>query len=86
MSVNSYSGDVRLPLGPLALIVATFLLDAGIGVLINAYVAAGSSWLPTIGSLGTTVSLYLLIMNAIALILLPVLAFYLGHKHGQHIQ
>ena len=86
MSVKSYSGDARYPLGLLALIVAAFLLDAGIGVLINAYVASGSTLLPTNGSLGTTVSIYLLVMNAITLILFPVLAFYLGHKHGQHTQ
>lgn len=83
MSVKSYSGDIRYPLAIVALVVAGFLLDAGVGVVINSYVESGSTWLPTVGGIGSTISLYLFVVNTITFVLIPVLAFYLGHKHGQ---
>ncbi|WP_255195086.1 hypothetical protein [Halorarius litoreus] len=82
MSLNLHSPSVRYPLGVVALVLAVFALRIAAEALVTGFVE-GRSWLPTVGTVGQTVSLLLLAVNVVAFLVVPAAAFYLGHRHGR---
>ena len=82
MSLNLHSPSVRYPLGVVALVLGVFALRIAAEVLVTSIVEGGS-WLPTLGTVGQTVSLVLLAVNVVAFVGVPAAAFYLGHRHGR---
>ncbi|WP_348612497.1 hypothetical protein [Halobaculum rarum] len=83
MSVLNDDRRLRYPLGVVALVLAGYLLRATVGVVIDAYIETGATWLPTLGSIGQTVSVYLLVVNLLLTAVVPAVAFYFGVRYAR---
>lgn len=81
MSLRNQTSHLRFPAGVGALILAAFLLDAGVPWLADAIVAGTASWIPTVGTVGQTVLLYSTAATVFAFVVVPITAFWIGTKY-----
>lgn len=78
------SQHLRYPLGVVALVLGIFLLRGTLSALVDTAVESGfPAWLPTFGTLGQTVTVYLYTQNVYAYLLVPAAAFWLGMRYAR---
>lgn len=84
MSTALNTSRIKYPVGVVALVVGTFVLRFVTDVVVSRLVDGSSvGWLPMFGSIGQTVTVYMLVTSAFAFVVVPAGAFYLGHLHGK---
>lgn len=83
MSVRNPAGRIRYPLALLAVVVGVLLFEFLAEVTLNSYVETGSTWLPTIGTVGRTMTAYLLALSLLSTFVVPAVAFYLGVRYAR---
>lgn len=78
------SQRLRYPLGVVALVLGIFVLRGALTLLVDNAVESGfPAWLPTFGTLGQTVTVYLYTQNVYAYLLVPAAAFWFGVRYGR---
>ncbi len=83
MSLRNPAGRIRYPLALLAVVVGVLLLEFLAEVTLNRYVETGSTWLPTVGTIGETATAYLLPLSILSTFVVPAVAFYLGVRYAR---
>jgi hypothetical protein len=75
---------VRYPLGVVGLVLVGFLLRGASERFVDAAVSSGLPWwAPTFGTVGQTVTVYLLAVSLFTLVVVPAGAFWLGVEYGR---
>lgn len=77
------AGRIRYLLALLGIVVVVLLLEFFLEVTLNSYVESGTTWLPTVGTIGETMSAYLLVANLLSTFGIPAVAFYLGVRYAR---
>lgn len=84
MSLARQLRRYRYLLGVVALVLVAVLVRIGAGIAVSEIVSrGGSTWLPQFGSVGRTVSGYLLTAQAFVVLVVPAVAFWLGYRHAR---
>jgi len=83
MSLRNPAGRIRYPLALLAVVVGVLLVEFLAEVTLNRYVETGSTWLPTVGTVGETATAYLLPLSILSTFVVPTVAFYLGVRYAR---
>ncbi|WP_277554349.1 hypothetical protein [Halobaculum limi] len=80
------SAHVRYPLALVALVVGVVLLRGVANAAVSSVVDSGvPAWLPAFGTIGQTVSVYLLALNIALIVGVPAAAYLLGYRHGRRV-
>ena len=83
MSVRDHH-QLHYPLGLAALVVGIFVLQGVLNVFIDGAVESGFPvWMPTFGTVGRTVMVYLYGQTLYAHVLVPAAAFWLGMRYAR---
>jgi hypothetical protein len=74
----------RFLLAAVAVVLAAAFLRVGTSHLVSAVVSGDApGWLPRFGSVGRTVTNYLLAAQAVVVLVVPAAAFWLGSRHAR---
>ena len=84
MSLHRQLRQYRFLLAAVAVVLAAALLRVGASHLVSAFVAGDApGWLPRFDSVGETVRNYLLAAQALVVLVVPAVAFWLGYRHAR---
>ncbi|MFC7136312.1 hypothetical protein [Halobaculum litoreum] len=83
MSVGTPARRLRYPLALVAVVAGLLLLEYLLEVTLTGYAATGTTWLPTVGTIGQTMVAYTLPVSLLATFGVPVVAFVFGVRYAR---
>lgn len=86
--LNSFRSEPAIRRPAIMLVVLLAIVILGELLLTNAFSSIGTSgfpgWLPQVGSAGSTVLFYNLLMDVLKYVFVPLTAIWLSYAYGRH--